>query len=335
MAHHPSAIVNWSQYLALRFAESGMHLFDVDLNLATARAVGRWMYRLDRRHRERALSNIRRSMPELSGAEVQQVARQSMEHFVQLAVEVLFTPRLIHADTWADRIVLTDMAEAIELLLSPRPTILVTAHFGNWELMGYLLTTLGIEMSAVARPIDNPLINRHLLGVRERRGLRIITKWGATEQLTAALHQGGTVGFIGDQNAGDKGLFVPFFGRLASAYKSIGLLAMQYDAAVICGYARRMGDRFRYELGVIDVIRPEHWKGQPDPLYYLTARYTRAVEQMVRLAPDQYLWIHRRWKSRPKHERAGQPMPAGLRRQIESLDWVDQDLMRRLEQPGD
>ncbi len=128
-------------------------------------------------------------------------------------------------------------------------------------------------------------------------------------------------------------MFVPFFGRLASAYKSIGLLAMQQEVPIICGYAHRLGPRFEYEIGASDIIEPGDWQNQPDPLYYITARYSRAIEQMIRRQPAQYLWMHRRWKSRPRHERQGKPMPSGLRKNLESLPWMDEAQMQQLQQP--
>ena len=119
------------------------------------------------------------------------------------------------------------------------------------------------------------------------------------------LEKNGIVGFTADQNAGKKGIFVDFFGRKASAYKSIALLAMQFEVPVIIGYARRVGDRFRFRCGAQDIIYPEDWKSQEDPLRYITQRYTRAIEDFIRVEPDQYLWVHRRWKTRPKGEVAG------------------------------
>src|SRR6185503_3598269 len=111
------------------------------------------------------------------------------------------------------------------------------------------------------------------------------------------------VAFVADQNAGSKGMFVDFFGRKASAYKSIGLLAMQHDCPIVCGYARRLDDRFKFVVGVQDVIFPADWKQQVDPLRYITQRYTTALEDIVRQDPGQYWWVHRRWKSRPKGEK--------------------------------
>jgi KDO2-lipid IV(A) lauroyltransferase len=190
------------------------------------------------------------------------------------------------------------------------------------------MAAIGYPFVALARPLDNPVINAWLIGLREVRGMKIITKWGATPVLQDTLRGSGRVGFIADQNAGDQGLFVPFFGRLASTYKSIGLLAMRYNAPIIAGYAIRVGDRLKYEVGYTDFIHPHEWTDQPDPLFYITARYSRAIEQMVRMAPGQYLWLHRRWKSRPRYERENQPTPARLIAKLEQLPWMTPDELR-------
>jgi KDO2-lipid IV(A) lauroyltransferase len=97
-------------------------------------------------------------------------------------------------------------------------------------------------------------------------------------------------------------VFVDFFGRKASTYKSIGLLAMEYQVPVVIGYARRIGRNFRFHVGAQDIIYPADWKDQDDPLRYITQRYSKGIEDFVRADPAQYLWIHRRWKSRPKGE---------------------------------
>jgi KDO2-lipid IV(A) lauroyltransferase len=77
---------------------------------------------------------------------------------------------------------------------------------------------------------------------------------------------------------------------------------MHYDIPVVIGYARRIDGRFHFALGVQDIIRPEDWKSQDDPLRYITQRYTKGIEDVVRADPGQYLWLHRRWKTRPKGE---------------------------------
>jgi Kdo2-lipid IVA lauroyltransferase/acyltransferase len=303
MAKPRNDFVDRLQYIALRTVSMLLHCFPVNANLQTARLLGNLMYAVDRKHRERALGNLKRSFPEMPEAQRQEMARRSMQQMFMLFVEVLFTTRLVHIDTWRKYCDLENFQETLQLLLKRKQgLILLTGHYGNWEILGYVLATLGFETTSIARPLDNPYVNQWLLGVREKKGQRIIAKKGATEDVVQVLENGGAVGFIADQNAGTKGMFVDFFGRKASTYKSIGLLAMQFEVPVVIGFARRTNDQFLFKVKVQDVIHPEDWKPQDDPLRYITQRYTRAIEDFVREDPGQYLWVHRRWKTRPKGE---------------------------------
>lgn len=291
------------QYWALRVVTMMMHCWPVNTCLNIARVCGNVMYVIDKKHRDRAMANLRRSFPDKSDAELRQLARHSMQQLFMLFVETLFTTRLVRLETVANYVRLNDIGPVLRMLLEHRHgVIMLTGHYGNWEILGYVLATLGFETTSVARPLDNPYVNEFLLGVRERKGQRIIAKKGATDEVLGVLEQHGVVGFIADQNAGSKGIFVDFFGRKASTYKSIGLLAMQFDAPVVIGYARRINDRFQFDLGVQEIIWPAEWKDVDDPLRYITQRYTTAIEDFVRADPGQYLWVHRRWKSRPKGE---------------------------------
>jgi len=290
-------------YLGVRLVSAAMHCFPVDANLRTAALVGDCMYLVDRKHRERAMHNLRRSFPAMTDRQHRYLARQCTRQIVMLAIEVLFTTRLIRLDTYARYCELENFDEVLRLLLKRgQGLIMLTGHYGNWEILGYVLATLGFETTSVARPLDNPYLNEWIMGVRERHGQKIVGKKGATGEVTDVLDRGGVVGFIADQNAGSKGIFVDFFGRKASTYKSIGLLAMHYNVPVVIGYARRRDGRFRFSLGVQDVIYPHDWKNQDNPLYYITQRYSKGIEDVVRGDPGQYLWLHRRWKTRPKGE---------------------------------
>ncbi len=255
-------------------------------------------------HRRRAEEHLRHSFPDLPQSRIETLARASMEHLAMLALEVLMTPRLISTWTWARYIKLRDLDEAIRVLLDRKGCIMLTGHYGNWELLGFTLAKLGFEIVAVMRPLDNDYLNRYLLDRRERSGLRLLYKKGASRSASEVLESGGTLCFIADQNAGRKGLFVDFFGRKASTYKSIGLLAMEHGVPIIVGCARRTSPRFEYEICVNRIIRPEEWQHREDPLQWITQEYSTAMEQLIRVAPEQYLWIHRRWKTRPKDEAA-------------------------------
>lgn len=303
MARQRNDLIDRLQYIGLRLVCCALHCFPIHRNLRTARLLGDLMYMVDKRHRKRALGNLARSFPEMPEIQRQEMARQSMQQLFMLFVEVLFTTRLVHIDTWTRYVELENFKPTLSLLMKPKQgLIMLTGHYGNWEILGYALATLGFETTSIARPLDNPYVNHWLLGVREKQGQRIIAKKGATEEVTQILDNNGVVGLIADQNAGTKGVFVDFFGRKASTYKSIGLLAMQYKVPVVIGYARRVDDTFKFRLGTQDIIYPEDWANQDNPLKYITQRYTKAIEDMVSVDPGQYLWVHRRWKTRPKGE---------------------------------
>jgi Kdo2-lipid IVA lauroyltransferase/acyltransferase len=157
--------------------------------------------------------------------------------------------------------------------------------------------------------LDNPYISKYLYGVRERAGQKIIDKKGAAELFGKVASSGATIGFIADQDAGNKGIFVDFFGRKASTYKSIGLLALTEKLPIVVGYAKRIENRFFFEIGCTRIIMPEEWANQKDPLLCVTAEYTKAIETFVREDPTQYWWLHRRWKHRPKGEETLSPKP--------------------------
>jgi Kdo2-lipid IVA lauroyltransferase/acyltransferase len=303
MGKQRNDLIDRIQYIGLRLVSMAMHSWPVEANMRVAELLGNFMYAVDRKHRDRALGNLRRSFPDMPEPLRREMARRSMQQLFMLFVEVMFTTRLVRIDTIAQYVELGDFKPTLELLLrKDQGLIMLTGHYGNWEILGYVLATMGFETTAIARPLDNSYVNEWLLGVREKKGQRIIAKKGATEEVTQLLERHGTVGFIADQNAGSKGIFVDFFGRKASTYKSIGLLAMQYEVPVVIGYARRLSGKFRFEVAAQDIIFPHDWKDQPDPLRYITQRYTKAIEDFVRKDPGQYLWVHRRWKTRPKGE---------------------------------
>lgn len=297
----------------------------------------------NRKRLERVKTNIRWCFPEWDEDRVHACGIEAYRHLFTLAPEIALSSELITPDSYAKYVRIGKVRDGLRELLSDRPCLLVTGHNGNWELLGATLATLGIPMHALYRPMDVKPLDDWLKTTRGAQGLELIDKFGAVKRLPELLDAGESVAFIADQNAGERGLFVPFFNRLSSAYKTIGVLAMQYRTPIICGGATRLSGgidaddssgraRFRYRLDIEDIIRPEDWDQQPDPLFYITARYRHAIERMVRQAPEQYLWLHRYWKTRPRHERQGQPLPDRLCEKIRSLPWMTEEDLERIEQ---
>lgn len=327
-----ATLIDHLQYAGLRFFGGLLHAFDIDQNLRTAATFADMYSALVARHRGRAITNIAAAFPEWSTEQVEHTAQASIRNMFQIfMVDAMVMPRLVTPDHWPHCIrVHASLMPVVRMLTGREPMLMLTGHCGNWEILGYGLATLGFRVTALARPLDNVVINNWLLNLRQARGLTVLTKWGAVRQMNDLIAAGERIGFIADQNAGDDGLFVPFFGRLASSYKSIGLLAMRHRLPIITGAAHRIRGRFHYEIWSPDIILPDEWESQDDPLFYITARYNRAIETMVRRAPEQYLWVHRRWKSRPRFEREGEPFPDRLRAKLERLPWMTQTELDRI-----
>lgn len=331
-------------YAAIRGVVGTLGAMPVRTNMALMRALAGWFVdsRFNRRRVDRALENLRWCFPEWSEERVREASVDAYKHLFSLAAEAIATPARITPDNWGRYIELGNVRDALRVLLERPPCILVTGHCGNWEVIGYALGLLGFRVHAVYRPLDLRAADRWMREVRSTRGLHLLDKFGAMRQTPGIMARGEMLGFVADQNAGGRGVFVPFFDRLAATYKSIALLAAQYRAPIVCGQALRIGktgteppadlreQTFRYKIHVEDIILPEEWEAQPDPLYYISARYRWAIERMIVANPTQHLWMHRYWKSRPAHEHAGKPFPKRLREKIEALPWMTPERVERL-----
>lgn len=324
-------------FALVRSAAALTHIAGIDASSRAVRAMGGAYARspINASRLRKAKDSIAWCFPDWDEQRVHATAVESFRHLFSLAAELTWTPRFITRDGFPFYVEIGEISAALRALLSGSPTILVTGHCGNWELLGTVLSMLGFPVHAVYRPLDMKPLDDWMHRTRSAKGLTLVSKFGASNEFDDIVGAAKPLGFIADQNAGDRGLFVPFFNRLASSYKAISLLAMRHRAHVICGHARRLrpderraddaSSDFRYRLEITDVFGPGDWEGFSDPGFYITARYRRAVETMVRAAPEQYLWMHRAWKSRPPHERPDRepgPFPARLRAKLEELPWM-------------
>jgi len=289
-------------YLGIRVLAIVVHMFDVETNLRTARFFGRLMWKYYHRGRERALANLQASFPEKDREWIVRTGKESFQQIAMLVMDLVFVPRLVKKHNWRDYSRYKTVERAKWLMQEGRGLLLVAAHYGNFEIMGYLMGLFGFNVFSIARPLDNRYVSNYLYGVRQRAGQRIIDKKGAAEMMNKIPARGATLCFIADQDAGKKGIFVDFFGRKASTYKSIALLAITNNVPIGVGYSRRIGDRFFFEIGVNRIIFPDEWADKEDPLTWVTQEYTSAIERFIREDPTQYWWLHRRWKTRPREE---------------------------------
>jgi KDO2-lipid IV(A) lauroyltransferase len=259
--------------------------------------------------RELIEDNLRHAFPRLTAAQRQLLARQMWEHLFLMVVEVAHTPRKIHETNWRDYITLVEARRLVGALLDDRPTVLVSGHYGNFELSSYLLGLLGFPSHSIARPLDNRYLDRFVNRFRASSGQYIFPKDGSGQAIDALLARGGTLALLADQHAGPKGCWVEFFGRPASTHKAIALFSLGNDAPLVVCFCRRQGRPLHHLLGAQALADPRH-DTELASVPALTHWYTRALEEIIRAAPEQYWWLHRRWRDPKPRTRAPQPRAA-------------------------
>lgn len=185
-----------------------------------------------------------------------------------------------------------------------RGVILFTGHLGAWELTSFGLSLFGHPFSFLVRPIDNPKIEDMINAARTSHGNRTIDKTSAAREMLQILRDGGTLGILVDLNTLDReAIFVDFFGRPASTTFIVAKLALRTGAEVLPVFAPWDKEQRRIKLVVGEPLRIERTGDEDEDVRRLTQAYTRVVEDYVRRYPDQWLWIHRRWKTRPPGEK--------------------------------
>jgi KDO2-lipid IV(A) lauroyltransferase len=243
--------------------------------------------------------NLRTAFPNMTPAEREAIAWRMWRHLFLMAAEIAHTPRKVHETNWREHSQIVNVELFVRTLLSGRPLVLISAHFGNFELGGYLMGLFGFPTYTVARRLDNRYLDRFVNDFRGRTGQYILPKRGSRELIQAVLERGGILTLLGDQAAGEKACWVDFFGRPASTHKAVALFSLGNGAPTMVSYARRIGAPLHYEVGPEAVCDPR----EPDFSYgsipLLAQWYTDHLEQLVRRSPDQYWWLHRRWKGEP------------------------------------
>lgn len=308
MGKQRSLAADYAVYLLVRAVICVIQGLSIHAARALAAGLAWFVYHADKRHREVACKNLQHAFPgQYTAQERDKLIQSIYRHFCFLLIEIIHFSRRLHANNWRKYLTMGDSQKLVDRLLSDRPLLIVTGHFGNWEMAGYALGLLGFKTYAVARPLDNRFLDAYLLRFRESTGQKVLAKRGDFDRMQSILDGGGVLATLADQDAGQRGLFVDFFGRPASTHKAIALLALEHRVPIIVAGTMRIGEPMRYQVLAEDAIFPEEYEGKADAVRAITQRFTSALERIVRRAPEQYFWLHRRWKHQPvkKLRRAG------------------------------
>jgi Kdo2-lipid IVA lauroyltransferase/acyltransferase len=242
------------------------------------------------------LENLRNAFPEKDEAERTAIARAAYRNMALAALEAMSAATLSETDLAT--LLTTEGAEAFFAAVDQGKGVLVaTAHFGNWELLGSVMARRGVPVHAVVRPLKGSL-NDRIVKSRLRNGLRLIPPRGAVLGSVKAVRSGGVVAMLVDQVLPQKhGVFVPFFGRPACTNPSLAIAALRTGAPVFVGMAAREGKRLKlFFEGPFPV--PQTGDALTNVREH-TAQITSVLERYIRRYPDQWLWMHRRWKVQP------------------------------------
>lgn len=271
--------------------------------LSLGGTVGALAGRIDRRHAAVARENLRSAFgATMIPTERERVLRCCWRHFGRITFDALLFPTL-HKDALGSILKVEGLDNAREAMARGRGMLVFSAHYGHWEAGAYAMGLLDIPFAVIARPLDNPVLNERLLTLRRGSGNAVIMKRSAVRESLRALSRGAGVAILIDQDAGSDGVFVPFFGRAASTTPTLALLALRTEAPIVPVFACVEADG-TITVHIEPAVPADPTGDREADVVRLTAACTAIVERWVRRTPEQWLWMHRRFKTRPPGEPA-------------------------------
>lgn len=292
-------LVDYAVYLGVRVVIAVVQALPLDicdqLSSALATLCSRWL-RIRFRVSE---ENLQAAYPALTTAERERLIWRMWHHLFLLVVEIAHAQRKIHRSNWRRHITFPDEQGSVRAMLMPGSKVVVSGHFGNFEVAGFMLGLMGFPAAAVARPLENPYLDRYLGTFRSGTGQSVISKQGSASEIADLLESGKMLALLGDQAAGPRGCWVEFFGRPASAHKAIAVFSLANQIPLMVSYTRRVGAPLQFESAILALADPRDSGYKLGTVPALTQWYSDRLEEIVNLAPEQYWWLHRRWKGEP------------------------------------
>lgn len=269
---------------------------------AMGRLLGTLAWHVVRRERRKALRNIAIAFPEWAEQKRRDTIRAMFRHFGMSLFEIAWLWNMDLATR--DRTTTFDGTEAmLQLIDEGRGVVFFTAHVGNWEWLSIAIGLFSRPTSVLQRERDEPEMGRYITEFRARVGVQTIDRGSpaAPRQMINAVRRGGILAFLLDQNMRTESVNVPFFGRPALTPVGPVKFAIRTEAWVVTALQERRPDGTHH----IRILEPFQCKRDDDPTA-LAARITREIEEQIRRVPEQWVWMHDRWKERPKWDVSGQ-----------------------------
>ncbi len=315
-----SQITDYSAYVALRLLILVIQTTPLRWCDRGAWAVA-WLFaKLLRARSSLVHENLETAFPEWTSEDRDKIILHMWHHLFLMVTEIAHTPRKIHRTNWRQYCQLVNEQVIVRSVLSEGPTVFISGHYGNFELGGYLLGLFGFPTHTVARTIDNPYVDQFINNFRGKTGQYILAKQGSRDQIEALMEQGGSLTLLGDQSAGPKGCWVNFFGRPASTHKAVSLFTLTYSAPTITIGVYRAESPLKYQISATSLLDPNADDYSPQTTTQVTEWFTGELEEIIRNGPEQYWWVHRRWKGEPPKRRPRKPKHKQVDKKADSTD---------------
>jgi KDO2-lipid IV(A) lauroyltransferase len=257
------------------------------------------VYLFDKPSRKRRMArDIGDAFPEFTRSQISKIVLDCYRSVSESLIDSRNFMRFARPDTIRD-LVEIEGKELLDGLGRKGGIVFATGHFGCWEMLGAASALIGYPAANIARPRNNPVLNKYIRKLREASGQRILEKKGSMREAINGLRNGLNVGFLIDQDARRHGIFLDFFGKPASTLTGVVRIAIYTGAPMVFIYSRRIPGQNRFRVVFQDVIQPRHDVGTREEVFRIAQRFTKDLEDVVRQWPSEWLWLHSRWKSYP------------------------------------
>ncbi|NCQ33920.1 lysophospholipid acyltransferase family protein [bacterium] len=275
------------------------------LLLALGRGLGSSTWRVFRFRRQVVRENLGHAFADLDARQRDALALAFYRSLGMTLMEFLVFPRLRRRD-FLDLVEMEGIRHLHAAAALGKGALIVTGHMGNWEMLGARAAASGYQVTAAAKTQSNARVDRMQNGIRRRAGVDILKTDSGVKAMLKALRQGRMVALVADQDAGSEGYFTPFLGRPASFFKGPALFAYRTGVPMLTVFIHRLDDR-RHRVVIEPAVQVDPTWDEDQAVAALTTHFAARLEAAVRRNPEQYFWVHRRWKTQPPDEAPGSP----------------------------
>jgi len=300
MKRKRSKIANFLLYIGLKTLVAVIRFTPLHMGVLVLKSLTYVFYLFDRKQRKIAYKNLRTAYGhELSEVQIRKIIRRNYLHFALVWIDFVKLPQIVNTSNWQKYFEIEGLEFARKAQEEGKGVIFVTGHVGNWEVLGYAFEFFFHPLHSIAKHLKNPFADKFLTRLRENGRQKIIFTENASREIIRVLRNNKLLGILVDQNARENNIFVDFFGQKAATTRSVATIALKTGSPVIMGFLRRTDRKYRFKVTLSEPIQIERSGNLEKDILSLTQRYTALIESRIREYPQEWLWMHRRWKTKP------------------------------------